>query len=337
MNTIQDILKEKAHINLRYNETRQQYTDYRGRTERKNNLMLELLESPSNRSALEHFIVFLQQEFSFSYITIYNDNREPIMLCGSFTDRDIVNINNLQIDLFNVHLCTSTELTDVNRIHPGINSAVKFALGQNNIVYNYILMEHSLEEIQYMDELVQLIKIFNSIYIKNTVLEQISKLVIQSADYINLDPKTKVYSVRALNSDKKHYKGKQCTYAFFDLDKFKNINDTFGHDVGDVVLIRFAALLNKYAKRLTGKAYRYGGEEFLLISSTSFEDSFHELDALRTELSKEEFTTSKGIFSVTVSIGIYCSTISDDVDTCVKKADDNLYKAKHTGRNRICY
>jgi len=117
-----------------------------------------------------------------------------------------------------------------------------------------------------------------------------------------------------------------------DIDKFKAINDLYGHLVGDQVLKAISARM-----RDTVRAYdilgRYGGEEFLIIMpDTSLEDARGLAERIRARVKEEPVNNA----TVTVSLGVVCVQESDcSVDDIIKRADENLYKAKKDGRDRV--
>lgn len=127
-------------------------------------------------------------------------------------------------------------------------------------------------------------------------------------------------------------KSEKFSIAMFDIDYFKKINDSFGHQVGDIVLKRIANIIkeNVLAKDLPG---RYGGEEFIiLMPETKIEEAFRLAENIRLEIMQENFEI--GALKVTISGGIseYKGGTAMDI---VKMADEKLYLAKENGRNRI--
>lgn len=120
-----------------------------------------------------------------------------------------------------------------------------------------------------------------------------------------------------------------------DIDHFKKVNDTFGHDQGDVVLKGLGGILRK-AKRSTDAVARFGGEEFVIVcEETDREGAMLLAERIREELGRTVFQTPQGELSVTCSVGI--STFPDagtDWETCFKAADEALYVSKRSGRNR---
>lgn len=120
-----------------------------------------------------------------------------------------------------------------------------------------------------------------------------------------------------------------------DLDHFKRVNDTYGHDVGDRVIVAFAEVL-KRSNRQTDAVGRFGGEEFVMVCEETEEAGALQLSArICSELEAIVFVTPRGSLSVTCSIGIAaCNEQTHTWEQVFKLADTALYAAKRTGRNR---
>lgn len=117
-----------------------------------------------------------------------------------------------------------------------------------------------------------------------------------------------------------------------DVDHFKQVNDAFGHDVGDRVIQEIANLLVSMVRQndLVG---RWGGEEFLIVCSQTSRDGAKRLaEQVRLQVQQHPFSVQSRI---TVSIGISEYAPDEAIDSCIKRADDALYQAKHQGRNQI--
>jgi diguanylate cyclase (GGDEF)-like protein len=122
--------------------------------------------------------------------------------------------------------------------------------------------------------------------------------------------------------------------AIVDIDHFKKINDTYGHDAGDFVLSSFADIL-KTKLRKADVICRYGGEEFCILMVTkSKDDAFGVIDTLRQIVEKKVFIFNEHEISFTFSGGI-CQSLENSLDEMIKKADEKLYEAKESGRNQI--
>ncbi|SRR6266496_1414606 len=127
--------------------------------------------------------------------------------------------------------------------------------------------------------------------------------------------------------------------ALADLDHFKKVNDTYGHDSGDAVLKAFAEILKRNTRQ-SNICGRHGGEEFLIIlTHVEREESQIALERIRKQMEQQQFTVKGHTFSVTTSIGVagFRGTTAPAFPDLLAEADRALYSAKHKGRNRIEY
>jgi diguanylate cyclase (GGDEF)-like protein len=123
--------------------------------------------------------------------------------------------------------------------------------------------------------------------------------------------------------------------GIFDIDNFKQINDRYGHDVGDLVIKDFSKCLTK-CFRTSDIVCRYGGEEFCVLL-TEIEDQYVERTfekVLKMVRSREVVSKNNNHVSYTVSVGV-CATLMDSLDDMLKVADEKLYDAKKTGKNKV--
>lgn len=130
--------------------------------------------------------------------------------------------------------------------------------------------------------------------------------------------------------------GQPFCVALCDLDKFKSVNDTYGHEVGDRVLVAAAGSLTR-GIRAIDEAFRMGGEEILiLLKETHLTEALVVLDRLRADLAATPVQLADGqVLRVTASFGAAEVTAGLGVDALVDRADQALYAAKHGGRNRV--
>jgi diguanylate cyclase len=131
--------------------------------------------------------------------------------------------------------------------------------------------------------------------------------------------------------------GQPCCIALMDLDHFKLINDTYGHQAGDSVL-RVAAQFIRKRIRTYDLLYRFGGEEFLLcLPGTTVETAFKLLDRLRAQLARQAARLPDGRrVTATTSIGIAAMRPDSAVEAAIADADHAVYEAKEKGRDRVC-
>ncbi|KRB92228.1 GGDEF domain-containing protein [Noviherbaspirillum sp. Root189] len=129
--------------------------------------------------------------------------------------------------------------------------------------------------------------------------------------------------------------GRPFCLVMLDLDFFKNINDHYGHPVGDEVL-KVVCGIASGALRGVDALGRLGGEEFaVLLPETSLDAGFTTMERVRTAVSAYDWNTIAQGIAVSFSAGIACHIPDDSVQTMTKRADDALYRAKNGGRNRV--
>jgi diguanylate cyclase (GGDEF)-like protein len=123
--------------------------------------------------------------------------------------------------------------------------------------------------------------------------------------------------------------------AMLDIDHFKNVNDIYGHLVGDAVLQAVATTM-KTTMRNTEYCARYGGEEFLIVlTQTGINGALIGAERVRTNIEKIPFPNIGSDFKITVSIGLSEYRMREGVDDIIARADEALYRAKNGGRNRV--
>jgi diguanylate cyclase (GGDEF)-like protein len=121
------------------------------------------------------------------------------------------------------------------------------------------------------------------------------------------------------------------TFVAIDIDHFKKVNDTHGHDVGDAVLQRVASTIERVI-RVGDYAFRQGGEELSVVAVTSFRGAALLAEKIRQGIEDSHQT---GVVPVTASLGISMAHIGDTVEKFAKRSDEALYRAKENGRNRV--
>ena len=123
----------------------------------------------------------------------------------------------------------------------------------------------------------------------------------------------------------------------FDIDSFKQFNDTFGHPMGDMVLMQIGRTIRKTVRKVD-IACRYGGEEFAVIfPETGMKEATVAAEKIRQAIEKLRFETGKGRKKrMTISGGVATFKKGMSKESLVEAADDSLYKAKSTGKNKIC-
>ena len=172
---------------------------------------------------------------------------------------------------------------------------------------------------------------YKSIYSDITDKKRIEELSVT-------DALTKLYNRMKLDQtiviSVEKYKRHQIQFSIvlIDIDDFKSVNDIYGHDIGDYVLQTFASILTKQT-RITDTVGRWGGEEFLIVcDNTDSKGAALIAEKLRKEI---ESTLLDKVQRKTICLGVAQFTDKDTINTLFKKADDALYKAKNSGKNRV--
>ena len=186
------------------------------------------------------------------------------------------------------------------------------------------------------EEIELLARIFSALRIK-----ALQDLLLETSNH---DPLTGLYNRRYMD-DRIDQELRRCkryhrpfSLAMIDIDYFKKVNDTYGHEIGDNVLRLLASEL-KLNLRKSDIVSRYGGEEFVIaLPETTIENAHFVLDKIRKQISEIFIPSDEGTeFKITFSGGIAaCSeSVPMNPTDMIKIADKNLYEAKNLGRNRI--
>ncbi len=132
-------------------------------------------------------------------------------------------------------------------------------------------------------------------------------------------------------------KGQNFAVIFFDIDHFKNVNDTYGHECGDIVLKTFASLLLKLTRDLDIVG-RYGGEEFVVALHYNDKSELEKyVSRIKSVITKNKFIYKEHKLKITFSAGVQIRTENNSISETVTNADKLLYKAKQTGRNKVIF
>lgn len=184
--------------------------------------------------------------------------------------------------------------------------------------------------------------IFDVIVSELKLLFRIKKLYSQTKHLAITDFLTKIYNRRQFDITIEHEFARAIRYltpltlCLIDIDHFKNVNDTYGHKIGDEVLCAIASLIKKMFRK-SDYVFRYGGEEFMLIlPETNVNNAYTPIERLRKEIEKLEFNSNNFNFNITASFGIADNCVDAiTFEQLIKNTDIALYKAKNSGRNKV--
>ncbi len=173
-------------------------------------------------------------------------------------------------------------------------------------LWRYLELKRYNKELLYLSETDLLTKLYNRMKIEKELIAQVSKAQRLSHDF---------------------------SILLLDIDHFKKINDTFGHPIGDKVLVQMAHIIQENLRQydIVG---RWGGEEFLILCTHSTQDeAYHVAKRIQEAIKQATFFTCK---VHTISIGVATLNEHDTPYTLISHADDALYQAKKSGRDTIC-
>jgi diguanylate cyclase (GGDEF)-like protein len=174
---------------------------------------------------------------------------------------------------------------------------------------------------------------------------QIQDMMTELKLMASTDSMTKLYNRRYFSSISQYTielskrENQQISIIMLDIDKFKDVNDIYGHKVGDDVIIALANIL-LISQRKSDIVCRYGGEEFvILLPSTSLDGAKIVAHKIREDIENYSINLKNNEqLKFTVSLGVSQVNISNDnnIEPALKRADDALYEAKESGRNKVC-
>lgn len=134
---------------------------------------------------------------------------------------------------------------------------------------------------------------------------------------------------------RRKYVVEELSILLLDIDHFKKVNDTYGHPIGDMVLVEVASRLKK-SVRDTDIVARWGGEEMIVaLVGASVTDAASVAEKIRGEIANTPVSCEGNKLTVTASIGVACLDANKELNQVINEADEKLYKAKNSGRNRV--
>lgn len=153
---------------------------------------------------------------------------------------------------------------------------------------------------------------------------------------IERDPLTSLYNRRSCNNRLRALEDAQTEYTVVmcDIDWFKKINDTYGHDAGDYVLVTLSGLIRENVKGC-GFASRWGGEEFLLVYQLAHDEAMQKVRLMQQSIREYDFTYEGKAIQVSMTFGVEAGNGSVPYERRISLADGNLYVGKNNGRDQI--
>jgi len=283
-----------------------------------------------------HFAFFEVNNVTAERKLIYTTEEKP--MCFEKTNKNALNCRAFRTSSVTIstefpNLCKACLDTEINYV------CIPFYIN-NDISLTVSMTSDKIEEVDLMKKNISSIKHY--LEAAKPVIE--SQILMEKLKDTSLrDGMTGLYNRRFLDEfiDKILSQASRSndTYAvlMLDVDFFKMVNDTYGHDVGDKVIVSLSKIL-KNSIRESDLAIRYGGEEFLIMLHNANDEGMRSVaDKIHSEFAKLSFDVGTGEpLRKTISIGIAKFPMDGDtIWKCIKYADTALYEAKNTGRNKI--
>jgi diguanylate cyclase (GGDEF)-like protein len=219
----------------------------------------------------------------------------------------------------------------ITYLHPIIDEGEVVAFF--NIDFTTDIKSIILESIKPLETLFTLLTLFIVMFMGMTLVQIFHYFITKKR--IFTDPLTKTFNRNYLEEISSVLNLEHYSLAILDLDRFKIINDTYGHKAGDYVLSHVSQVF-KNSIRDNDILVRYGGEEFLLLINNRGNTKKEICERIRNNIAQEKFVYDGHEISVTVSIGLHVNPyLEKNLQEAIKKADEMLYEAKKSGRNKI--
>lgn len=301
-------------------------------------IVAQILEL-NERQEQEAFRVLIVEDSVTATRVIQHTLEENQIITQAITDpRHVLNTlrqfnpDLILMDMYMPH-CTGVEAARIIRQHDEFLSIpIVYLSGETNVALQVDAMRLGGDHF--------LTKPFNPIFLNAIVKSKIERYrALRRSMYHDsltglLNHTSGKGTLDVMLSNVAHEKG-NLSVAMLDIDHFKNVNDSYGHPVGDQI-IRSLAWLLKQRLRKQNILCRYGGEEFLIgLPHTTLDQAFHIVDSIRHDFSQIRHPHRDTYFCTSASGGIATFPGFDTSDALIKAADDALYAAKKAGRNRI--
>ncbi len=268
------------------------------------------------------------------YDTVFSDSYNidilpptPNNFCYSFWNRDEVCEN-----------CVSTRSLKTGKSYVKIehNTLSSYLVTTSRVIFNDT--PYTLELIREIHE-TDVITSVNSIDYIN--IEQ--KLIDLNHDLV-IDSLTKAYNKKFIEEripyNLEFYKKRNNDFSLIlcDIDKFKTVNDTYGHLAGDYILKEFVDIIKDNIRNKNDWIGRYGGDEFIIfLDNSNLESSIKVIEKIRLKIKNTPFHFENNEINITASFGLAKPNKNDSYESIIEKCDKNLYISKENGRDRITY
>ena len=310
-------------------------------------LQSQILNDPKVCQKYEDELKLLQgDEIKYLYLLYRDDDGKFRYLLDATSNSDEkaeVNqkfdpLTNIWTEAYNLKTVQITKQEDLQTLwitiaYPVVfNNKVIAVLGAD---FTYDVYIQIVDTLNPMEEIYLYVAIFMSIML--VIAYVLIYLYYVSRKKSFIDSLTKIYNRHYLYEFLQTVSLENYQLMMIDLDYFKSVNDNYGHDIGDIVLISVVNEIKSHI-RDNDLFIRFGGEEFLLlINKQNNDDAINIAERIRKAIQKREIVTGSHKITMTISVGVNLFPFyAKNIDEAIKIADEQLYNAKISGRNTVC-
>lgn len=303
-------------------------------------LLIEILtpvKSAPNEKKINKLLLELRENPYFIYKKEFLKNLKEAVFYKK--TEELEQMQNSSKELFNITNATNKILTQSLEESKHINADIQE-------IKNIEDLDNTINQFQELVEKNQnsLEKNFKSFSEMESIIQKLQKDLEEANKEKAIDYLTKLPNRRYFDDMAEKFEGRFKRYntdyavVFLDIDHFKKINDSYGHEAGDKVLKTFASFLNK-SKRQEDLLSRWGGEEFVILFN------YNKIKELNDFINRIQKTINQSFFIInsdlkiqlTFSGGVSFRNINESLEKTIINADEELYKAKNSGRNKVLF
>lgn len=283
-----------------------------------------------NKDKIEHIIV-RTNHFINEHLLNYNKAIKRVICKGIIKKETIDNYRNFKNCTFSEYITLLQEFDKDEDYSELISVHNDFHKLTSELLSRYLTSKPISESL------------FNSLYFSHVTLINLLNEIIIKFDFTKnqLDKLTNSWNREIFRKfiEKEYYEIKRgkpsFSLVYFDIDHFKDINDNYGHNIGDYILKDLIKLIKNYLREYDTIS-RWGGDEFLiLLPDTLLPEAIHIISRIKQIISQRKFICESIEISISCSFGISVGTLEKEVEDIINDADRLLYLAKEKGRNKI--
>jgi diguanylate cyclase len=296
---------------------------------------------------IHHLQEIIERPISKQAIASAERNLRGTIIKQGFLRQNMIDAKTTLKNLMTTFIDQLSEMTDSTGVYHSKMEGYSIKIGQTDnlaelsSILDDIMQDTRVIQASSMRSHEELISTRKQAHIAEERVKQLEQELEQVSELVREDQLTGALNRRGLDEvlDREIKRADRqqtpISIALLDIDNFKQLNDSFGHQTGDQALMHLIQVIKK-ALRPTDEVARYGGEEFLIILiDTSLEEAMLTITRLQRELTKNLFLHDNMRQLITFSAGVALHSVGEDPELTINRADSAMYKAKRAGKNRV--